>query len=239
VDDSRPEVVFWMELFADGSPGRPPVSIPLGASVGDPEGITTDGRYVFIVGSQSRGKGRGAGLVRFRFDAALHRAEGIESIGDLKSLLAAKLPARNGARKDAGLNVEGLAWDAKRRRLLLGLRSPLDRGHALVVPLGLRDGGFTEASLEVGTPLRLDLGGLGIRSLEADGERDFFWVIAGGATDGKAPFRLAQWDGTSAAVRVVATFPDHLKPEGVVRTKVDGKRMTLVLCDTSRYVLIE
>lgn len=126
VDDDRPDVVFWMELSADGSPPRPPVSIPLGVSVEDPEGITTDGRHVFVVGSQSRGKRRGAGLVRFRFDAASRRAPEVESIADLKSLLAAKLPVRKGGKKDGHLNVEGLAWDAKRRRLLLGLRSPLD-----------------------------------------------------------------------------------------------------------------
>jgi hypothetical protein len=239
VDDGRPDVVFWMELSADGSPAQPPVSIPLGVKVEDPEGITTDGRHVFVVGSQSRGKARGAGLVRFRFDAASHRALGVESLGHLKTLLAAKLPAGSGAKKAAELNVEGLAWDAKRRRLLLGLRSPLDGGHALVVPVGLRDGGLTEASLDVGAPLRLDLGGLGIRAIEADGEGTFFWVIAGGATNGREPSRLAQWDGTGSAVRVVATFPDQLKPEGVVRTKVGGKRMTLVLCDTSRYLLLD
>ena len=239
VDDGRPDVVFWIELSADGSATQPPIPIPLGVSIEDPEGITSDGRYVFVVGSQSRGNTGGAGLVRFRFDAASRRALEVESIADLKSLLAARLLARNRARKHAGLNVEGLAWDAKRRRLLLGLRSPLDGGQALVVPLGLRDGGFTEATLEVGEPVRLDLGGLGIRGLEADQEGSFFWVIAGSATDRRAPFRLAQWDGKASAVRVVATFPDQLKPEGVVRTKVGEKWMTLVLCDTSRYLLID
>jgi hypothetical protein len=238
VDDARPDAVFWMELSADGSVAAPPVAVPLGTSVEDPEGITTDGQHVFVVGSQSRGNGRGAGLVRFRFDSASRRALGVESIADLKSLLATRLPVEKGGKKHE-LNIEGLAWDAKHRRLLLGLRAPLDHGQALVVPLGLRDEGFTRASLEVGAPVPLDLGGLGIRGFEADGERDFFWVIAGGSTDGKEPSRLVQWDGTGSGVRPVATFPDQLKPEGVVRTKVGGKRMTLVLCDTSRYLLIE
>jgi hypothetical protein len=51
--------------------------------------------------------------------------------------------------------------------------------------------------------------------------------------------RLVQWSGTGSAVRVAATFPEGLKPEGVVRTTVDGKPRTLVLCDTSRYVLMD
>jgi hypothetical protein len=35
------------------------------------------------------------------------------------------------------------------------------------------------------------------------------------------------------------TFPDELKPEGVARTQVGGKGRTLVVCDTSRYMLID
>jgi hypothetical protein len=42
-------------------------------------------------------------------------------------------------RRWVGLNVEGVAWDRQKRRLLLGLRSPVVNGHALVVPLKLRD----------------------------------------------------------------------------------------------------
>ncbi|MET0556555.1 MAG: DUF3616 domain-containing protein [Vicinamibacteria bacterium] len=237
VDDGRPDAVMWMRL--DGDTAGAPVAVPLGASVADPEGITTDGTHVYVVGSQSRGKPGGAGLVRFRFDGARRQAEGAESVADLGSLLSPHVPglAASG-RKRSPLNIEGLAWDAKHERLLLGLRGPLEGGRALLVPVRMRDakGAFTAANLEVGTPIRLDLDGSGVRGIEADGNA--FWILAGGVGNAGTS-RLVRWDGTGSAVTTAATFPDGLKPEGVVRTTVDGKARTLVLCDTSRYMLMD
>lgn len=240
VDDARPDTVFWIDFAADGSPAGPATAIPLGTSVVDPEGITTDGTYVYIVGSQSRGKPGGAGLVRFRLDGGHRRAEGVQSIDDLTSLLADTLSGSAGkGGKKSGLNIEGLAWDARGGRLLLGLRAPLDGGRAQVVPARLREprGAFTAANLEVGAPLTLDLGGSGIRGIEGDGAGGY-WVIAGGV-QGAGTSRLVRWGGSGSSVKVVATFPDDLKPEGVAPAKVGGRTVTLVLCDTSRYVLMD
>ena len=67
--------------------------------------------------------------------------------------------------KDGGINVEGIAWDAKGARLLLGLRSPVVDGHALMVPLKLQDphGPFSQDNLKVedGKAIRLPLAGSG------------------------------------------------------------------------------
>jgi hypothetical protein len=241
VDDARADAIFWMDLAADGSPVSAPVRIPLGVSVEDLEGITTDGRSVYVVGSQSRGKlSRGAGLVRFRLDAA-RAVQGVESIEGLAALLDAAAPDLLGKRgkKKAELNIEGLAWDAKRGRLLLGLRAPLEGGQAVLVPVRLRDasGPFAAANLLVEQPLHLDLGGAGIRAVEADADGGF-WLIAGGSIGNPIPSRLERWDGSGSAVVAVATLPRHLKAEGIARTKVGGKTVSLVLCDTSQYVLL-
>jgi uncharacterized protein DUF3616 len=242
VDDSRPDSVFWLKLQADGSSAMAPTAIPLGVMVRDPEGITSDGTHVYVVGSQSQGGGReAAGLVRFRLEAQHDRASGAETVKNLASLLKERVPAlrATGGHRKAPLDIEGLAWDGKGQRLLLGLRSPLAQGHALLVPLKLRDprGPFEASNLEVGEPIRLSLGGSGIRAVEADPDGGF-WIIAGGVS-GAGTSRLVLWDGKGSAVRVVATFPGHLKPEGVVRTKVGGRPRTLVLCDTSRYLLVD
>jgi hypothetical protein len=243
VDDARPDAVFWMDFAPDGSPSGAATPIPFGASVVDPEGITTDGTYVYVVGSQSRGRRGGAGLVRFRLDGGAHRASPVETIDDLGSLLAHALPVgATGAEKRKGgpsLNVEGLAWDAKAARLLLGLRAPLAAGRAQVVPVTLREpsGPFTAANLGVGPPIPLDLGGSGIRGIEEDGTGGF-WVIAGGV-QGAGTSRLVRWDGRGPSVKDVATFPADLKPEGVAPVKVAGRTATLVLCDTSRYVFVD
>jgi hypothetical protein len=123
---------------------------------------------------------------------------------------------------------------------LLGVdvREPLDGGHALLVPVKLRDakGTFSAANLAVSAPIRLDLGGSGVRGIEADA--DGFWVLAGGVGNAGTS-RLVWWDGSGPVVRTAATFPAGLKPEGVARTTVGDRPRTLVLCDTSRYVLMD
>jgi hypothetical protein len=242
VDDATADAVFWMDLAADGSPKAAPVRIPLGVRVEDPEGLTTDGRHVYVVGSQSRGKlGKGAGLVRFRFDASSRAVQGVETIEGLAAILEAAGPKRlaNGGKKKQELNIEGLAWDAKRGRLLLGLRAPLDGKQAMLVPLRLRDANaaFAAANLAVEEPIRLDLGGAGVRAIGADADGGF-WIVAGGSNGNPIPSRVVRWDGGGAAVRVVATLPARLKAEGIARTTVGGKTVSLVLCDTSQYLLL-
>ena len=241
VDDNRPDVVFWMKLRTDESLAAPPISVPIGVQVSDPEGITADGTYVYVVGSQSRGPRRaGADLVRFRFDGARGRAKGAEVAEDLGALLGDKVVAGGKGGKKSELNIEGLAWDAKGTRLLLGLRAPLDdSGRALVLPLKLRNPrkALTSSNLEVGAPIPVDLGGAGIRALEADGTGGF-WIIAGGVTEAGTS-RLVRWSGSSSAVQVVATLPADLKPEGVAPIRVGNRRFTVVFSDTSHYLVLE
>ncbi len=242
VDNARPDAVFWMDFAADGSPQAAAARIPLGVTVVDPEGLATDGRRVYVVGSQSRGKlSKGPGLVRFRFDAAGRAVQGAEAIEGLGAMLEAAMPKllANGGKRKQELNIEGLAWDAKRGRLLLGLRAPLDGQQALLVPLPLRDanGPFAAANLAVEEPIRLDLGGEGVRAIQADADGGF-WIVAGGSIGNPVPSRVVRWDGSGAAVRLIATLPAKLKAEGIARVSVGGKTVTLVLCDTSQYLLL-
>jgi hypothetical protein len=61
---------------------NPAVEVPLaGVDVVDLEGITTDGRYFYAVGSQSKRTGLdGDGLVRFTFDPATRQIGKVESV---------------------------------------------------------------------------------------------------------------------------------------------------------------
>src|SRR5687768_15473362 len=127
VDDGRTEEVFWMRLGEGRKQAGEIKPVRLGASVIDLEGITTDGTHFYVVGSQSKAKGGDlAGLVRFRFDAQGERIEGVEAISRLKRFLAENVAELRGMEdrkyKDGGINVEGVAWDQKNGRLLLGLR---------------------------------------------------------------------------------------------------------------------
>jgi hypothetical protein len=103
--------------------------------------------------------------------------------------------------KPDGLNVEGLA--ASGSSLLLGFRNPQPKvdgsARALVVELKNPEQLITaspKAPLR-GEVFRLDLGGRGIRSLEAlPGGRGF--LIVAGPFDGTGAFALYRWNGTHA-----------------------------------------
>lgn len=251
VDDGRTDEVFWMRLGEGRTQAGAIKPVKLGASVIDLEGITTDGTHFYVVGSQSKSKGGDlAGLVRFRFDAQAQRAEGVESISGLKRFLAENVAELRGMAerkyKDGGINVEGAAWDQKNGRLLLGLRSPVVDGHALVVPVRLRDprAAFTSDNLEVegAKAIRLPLGGAGVRSIEYDERAKAFRVIAGaGPNSEKLDFKLWEWDGDAArpALHELSTFDRRLKPEGVTRFSSAGRDFTFIVFDTSGYAAAE
>lgn len=247
VDDGRTDEIFWMRLGEGRSQAGAIKSVKLGASVIDLEGITTDGSHFYVVGSQSKSKGGDlTGLVRFRFNAQGQRVEGTEAVSGLKRFLAENVVELRGMAerkyKDGGINVEGVAWDARGERLLLGLRSPVVEGQALVVPLKLRNTkeGFSAANLEVegAKAIRLPLGGAGIRSIEYDESRGAFRVITGaGPNSEKMDFKLWEWDGDAArpVLRETSTFDRKLKPEGITRFSASGQDFTFIVFDTSRY----
>ncbi len=251
VDDGRPDEIFWMGVSEGRTQSGPIKSIQLGVSVIDLEGMTTDGSYFYVVGSQSKAKGGDlAGLVRFKFNPDGQSVEGVEAISGLKKFLADNVAELRGMSdtkyNDGGINVEGIAWDPKNKRLLLGLRSPIVDGHALIVPLRLRDanGAFSQDNLMVedSKSIRLPLGQTGIRSIEYDEGRNAFSVITGAAANSeKADFKLWEWNGDAAnpTLRETDTFDRKLKPEGITRFSANGREFTFIVFDTSRYAAMD
>jgi hypothetical protein len=251
VDDGRPSEVFWMRLDKSGKQAGAIKAVGLGVSVIDPEGITTDGSLFYVVGSQSKPKGSDqAGLVRFKFEAQHQRIEGTESAPGLKRFLAENVDElremADRPDKDGGINIEGIAWDAQRSRLLLGLRSPIVDGRSLVVPLRLRDrnGAFTAGNLEVvgAKAIRLPLGGAGIRSIEYDDRARMFQIITGDAMKNKqTDFKLWQWNGeeNQPLLNEANSFDRKLKPEGITRVALSDRNLTFIVFDTSGYAALE
>jgi hypothetical protein len=249
VDDDRTREVMWLPFGADGR-AEPPQRVRLTSEVIDPEGMTFDGRYHYLVGSQSKRTGsRGDGLVRFLFNAQTRRAEQVESIGALRAFLGTHVAQLAGVERQTGdrsLNIEAIAWDPAGERWLLGLRAPLVNGRALVVPLALadRNAGFTAANLRVpgGRAIELPLDGAGIRSLEFDPGIGAFRLITGAAmNEERLAFRLFTWrgprDSTPPALQKV--FPAGAKPEGITRVHINGVSRTVVVYDGSGYLLLE
>jgi hypothetical protein len=246
VDDDRPGDIFRVEFTPTGRQRGAAVRVPLPAFVTDPEGMTHDGQYFYVVGSQSKPTGSdGDGLVRFTFDPSTNRIDRLESIRNVKGWLSDHVTELSGVDRAAGdhiLNIEAIAWDPTHRRLLLGLRAPLHEQRALIVPVRMRDpaGRFTRTNLQLAGPvIHLPLGGAGIRSLEFDQQRGRFTLITGAhLNDESLDFRVLDWDGNPQSAPVARTLYDRrLKPEGVARAaSQDGGWLVLVF-DTGWYAV--
>lgn len=251
VDNGRNGQVFWMALDQNGKQAGAIKSVALGVGIEDAEGITTDGTYFYVVSSQSRPKAiAGTGLVRFKFDPRTQTAIAMEAISGLKQFLVENVPElrTEGDRKskDGGLNIEGLAWDPRQSRLLLGLRSPVVEGNALVVPLKLREprGLFSKENLTVdgSKAIRLPLGGVGIRSIEYDNVGRVFKIISGAGEDqAQTDFGLWEWNGDQSqrVLRETNKFEKTLKPEGVARATVGNRNFIIVVFDAGGYTKVE
>lgn len=111
-----------------------------------------------------------------------------------------------------GLNIEGMTAMADGQSILIGFRSPVPEGRAIVVPV-LNPAELVEqgARARFGEPKLLDLGGLGIRSLSY--WRGRYLIISGG-TAGEATSRLFTWrGGDDAPVPVQQVDLTGLNPE--------------------------
>ena len=247
VDDDHTDEVFYMRVGEDRKQAGRITAVKLSANIIDLEGITTDGAYFYVVGSQSKPEGGNlTGLARFKFDPQNERILDTQSIAGLKGFLANNVDELRGmhntAYEDGGINVEGLAWDPNGKRLLLGLRSPVVDRQALVVPLKLRDpeGAFAFDNLEVDgqKAIRLPLNGAGIRSIEYDQSGKTFRIITGAGPDAeKMDFKLWEWSGNSEPpnLRETDTYDRRLKPEGITRMKLGDQSFTFIVFDTSVY----
>lgn len=92
-------------------------------------------------------------------------------------------------RKSGALNIEGLAATPE-GHLLIGFRTPIPQGKALLVPLLNPNAVLEGRTASFGEAILLDLNGLGIRSLDYHQGR--YWIIAG-HYDNKTPARLYTW----------------------------------------------
>lgn len=251
VDNGRPGKVFWMRLDENGKQADTIKTIDLGVNIEDTEGITTDGTYFYVVSSQARPKAaRQEGLVRFKFNAQSKTVEGVESISELKRYLLEHVAELRdeGSKKGnkGGINIEGIAWDPKRGRLLLGLRSPIIEDNALLVPLRMRDprGVLAVNNLEVDDSklIKLPLGGNGIRGIEYDARKSVFRIITGAPEDqDQTDFGLWDWNGDEGqpALKETARFDGSLKPEGVARVTAGSRDFTLIVFDAGGYTAME
>ncbi len=123
----------------------------------------------------------------------------------------------------SGFSIEGMSTSPDDSAAWLGFRAPLvqapgittalaansatNRTHALIIPikgyasLPTTTGGTARTAAQlpdaVGTPIRLDLGGRGIREIRKNGNNEY--LIVAGSANGAGNFALYSWDGSASA----------------------------------------
>jgi pSer/pThr/pTyr-binding forkhead associated (FHA) protein len=255
IDDSRPGEIVWMALDESGRQSGPVKPIEIGASVADPEGLADGGSFFYVVGSQSHAEaGERNALVRFALDPANKTLIGhADVMSSLRDYLVENVPELKAVAdvkgNQGGVDIEGVAYDSIGDRLMLGLRSPLANGKALIVPIKLRDprGAFsTENVVPPGPAIQVQLGGLGIRDIEFDARSSNYFIIAGATAHGESPtFTLWEWTGAieqsnaESTPREITKLDAKMKPEGVTHAKIGGKDFIFIVGDGSSYMKLD
>jgi hypothetical protein len=127
-------------------------------------------------------------------------------------------------KEPGGLNIEGLTATPE-GTLLIGFRSPIPGGKALIVPLLNPEALYDSGSPRFGAPIELDLGGLGVRSLS-------WWrgnyLVAAGSTAEGGPARLYRWRGAGAEAQLIADAAlAGLNPEAFFTAEGNGQILVL------------
>lgn len=122
-----------------------------------------------------------------------------------------------------GLNVEGMCLGPNDTSLYIGFRAPLvpvsNRTKALICPVRDFETWFNNGSPigtpNYGTPIELNLGGRGIRSIEKNANGQY--LIVAGSYDNTHDPALFEWNGVATSAPVLLTADlTSLNPEGIV-----------------------
>ncbi len=137
---------------------------------------------------------------------------------------AALLPPKT----PGSLNIEALC-DTPDGGLLIGFRSPVPQGLALLVPLANPAEVVSGRPPFFGDPLLVDLGGNGFRAMARVG--DVYRIISGSPLAGGRP-RVYRWDGRGKPEPdPLPDLPADVTPEGLVAAEIGGRAALLVLSD--------
>lgn len=248
---SLPVYSYDLTEFLEASPDRPEADIEGAAMVGDvvywisshgrnKDGKMRPGRYRFFATSvkvkDSSISIKPVGVVCKSLIHEMIKSGATQKLGlDDVTQLGANLKNKQRERlapKDEGLNIESLCATPDGKTLYIGFRNPqffdreASRKDAIIVPL-LNCTEVIEKGkrAEFGEPVLLDLGGLGIRSMEYSRFHKTYFIVAG-AHDEAAEFVLYKWGGKReehpAAVKKFDAEPDDFTPEALVVFEESG-----------------
>ncbi len=255
VEDEKEHPFSLVSLAADGTvknktmgPGWFEGNNPFW-KLDDLEGVTGDSLgFLYAVTSHSRDDGGEEKkardkLVRFRIEGDKVRDPVVA--GGLKAALIAAHPVLAAAalvedvKSDGGLNIEALEITPDRQRLLVGFRSPLLNGAALVASVDNPSGVFEaeEAPRVSADLLTVDLKGHGIRGMAYIAALDGYLVISGPASVADEAFGLWFWNGQPLSPPRRVTVPglqNFERAEGVSSAVIDGVSYVVIVSDDGK-----
>jgi len=256
VEDEKSHPLSLVTIGADGSVDSTALTAGLLQSfsdfwkLDDLEGLALDSAgFVYAITSHSRDedgdeKKSRERLVRFRLEG--DRVVGPTVVDGLKRALTARHPVLAAAaevrdvKAGGGLNIEAIEISPDQQRLLIGFRTPLQQGRAIIAsvenPAAIFESG--EAPRIAAALETLDLGGHGIRGLAYVPSIGEYLVIGGPATRQMPRFDLWRWSGRQGTPARRVTVPglqDLERAEGVSPAVIDGvERIVIVSDDGSR-----
>ena len=228
----------------------------------DLEGLALDrSGFVYAITSHSRaddGKEKKSRqkLVRFRVDGV--RVVDKQVIKDLKPALVAAHPVLATAaelrdvKAEGGLNIEALEVCPESGQLMIGFRSPLLAGCALIARVENTARLFEAGEEPRVSPelIELDLGGNGIRGLAFVPALNGYLVIGGPVAKEQVQFQLWFWSGRVDDCPRRVTVPgltgfEHA--EGVSPALINGQQRIILVSDDGsredgrfgRYLMLE
>ena len=212
----------------------------------DLEGLALDrAGFVYAITSHSRDddgderKSRER-LVRFRIDDG--KVVDPKVVDGLKSALTARHPVLAAAAQirdvkvGGGLNIEALEISPDQETLLIGFRSPLHDGRALLASVENPSAVFEsdEAPRIAAVLEELDLGGHGIRGMSYVPALGAYLVIGGPASREPASFDLWLWSGQRGAPPRRVAIPalrGLARAEGVNSAVINGVAQLIIVSD--------
>jgi hypothetical protein len=232
--------------------GKPPKKLDCSAGRGkygdlDGEGVTFSAPYFYVIGSH----GCSRNTNEFRLgsfilsqirvdDSGQPVKDAVQNTYRVSDILKHAGKAAKSFGKDLktehGLNIEGIAADGD--RIWFGLRAPLGKGStAYLVAASAKDlfqPGHGHSEAKPIPPVRIALGGLGIRDLAVLPDKRL--LVLAGATEGpEVAFRVFIADPADGGTRELGTLPpvtgtvDNVqvtgKAEGITVLEIDADRI--------------
>jgi hypothetical protein len=212
----------------------------------DLEGLALDrAGFVYGITSHSRDddgdeKKSREKLVRFRVEGKKvvdsKVVDGLkQALTKQHSVLAAAAQVRD-VKASGGLNIEALEISPDQKRLLIGFRSPLRDGRALIASVDDPSAMFESGEAPRIAPLleELDLGGHGIRGMSYVPAWGAYLLIGGPVSREADSFDLWRWSGEPGAPARRVTVPglrSFEKAEGVSPAIVGGVERIIIVSD--------